>query len=41
LPFTVLVVDGSQPGTIRLSTRAGAATVPTPLPSNGLVGCGG
>jgi hypothetical protein len=40
-PFTLLVTDGPQPGTVKLSTRAGAASTPIPLPSNGLVGCGG
>jgi hypothetical protein len=40
-PFTLLVVDGSQSGSVKLSTRAGATRTPIPLPSNGLVGCGG
>jgi hypothetical protein len=41
LPFTVLVVDGPQSGSVKLSTRAGASSTPIPLPSNSLVGCGG
>lgn len=41
LPFTLLVEDGAQAGTIRISRLAGALRTPTPLPSNSLVGCGG
>lgn len=41
VPFTLLVEDGAQAGTIRISTRAGASRTPTPLHSNSLVGCGG
>ena len=41
IPFTLLVEDGPEPGTVTLSTRAGASSTPIPLPSNVLVGCGG
>jgi hypothetical protein len=40
-PFTLLVEDGAQAGSIQLSTRAGRSSTPIPLPSNALVGCGG
>jgi len=40
-PFTMLVVDGSQSGSVKLSTRAGAFASPIPLPSNSLMGCSG
>jgi hypothetical protein len=40
-PFTLLVEDGPQSGSIKLSTRAGVSSTPMPLPSNSLVGCGG
>ncbi len=40
-PFTLLVDDGAQAGSVNLSTRAGASSAPIPLPSNSLVGCGG
>jgi hypothetical protein len=40
-PFTLLVEDGPQSGSVKLSTRAGASSTPIPLPSNSLVGCGG
>ncbi len=40
-PFTLLVEDGAQAGTIRISAHVGASRTPTPLPSNSLVGCGG
>jgi hypothetical protein len=41
VPFTLLVEDGPEAGTVQLSTRAGASSTPIPLPSNSLVGCGG
>lgn len=41
VPFTLLVDDGPQAGTVQLSTRAGTSRTPMPLPSNSLVGCGG
>jgi hypothetical protein len=41
VPFTLLVEDGPEAGTVRLSTRAGASGTPIPLPANSLVGCGG
>lgn len=40
-PFTLLVENGAQSGSIQLSTRAGESSTPIPLPSNSLVGCGG
>lgn len=40
-PFTLLVEDGPQPGSVKLSTRDGASSTPMLLPSNSLVGCGG
>lgn len=40
-PFTLLVEDGPQSGSVRLSTRAGVSSTPMTLPSNSLVGCGG
>ena len=40
-PFTLLVEEGPQSGSITLSTRAGVSRTPMPLPSNSLVGCGG
>jgi hypothetical protein len=40
-PFTLLVEDGPQSGSVQLSTRAGTSSTPIPLPSNSLVGCGG
>jgi hypothetical protein len=40
-PFTLLVDDGAQTGSVNLSTRAGGSSAPIPLPSNSLVGCGG
>jgi hypothetical protein len=39
--FTLLVEDGPQAGSIKLSTLAGASSTPIPLPSNSLFGCGG
>jgi hypothetical protein len=39
MPFTLVVTDGAQPGAVQLSTRAGAAASPLPLPSNALRGC--
>jgi hypothetical protein len=39
--FTLLVEDGPQAGSVKVSTRSGASTTPIPLPSNSLVGCGG
>jgi hypothetical protein len=41
LPFTLLVEDTAGSGKVTLSTVAGAASSPLPLPSNSLVGCGG
>lgn len=41
VPFTLLVEDGAEAGTVQLSTRAGASSTPLPLPSNSLVGCSG
>lgn len=41
IPFTLLVEDGPEPGTVTLSTRSGASSTPIPLPSNALVGCAG
>lgn len=40
-PFTLLVEDGPQAGSVKLSTRADASSSPIALPSNSLVGCGG
>jgi hypothetical protein len=40
-PFTLLVVDGSRSGSVKLSTRPGASATPIPLPSNSLRGCTG
>jgi hypothetical protein len=40
-PFTLIIADGTKPGVVQLSTRAGAAASPMPLPSNPLAGCGG
>ena len=40
-PFVLLLEDGPQSGTIKLSTRVGASSTPMPLPSNSLIGCGG
>ena len=40
-PFTMLVMDGSLSGSVKLSTRDGASSTPIPLPSNSLVGCTG
>ena len=40
-PFTLLIDDGDEPGSVELSTGAGASLVPIPLPRNNLVGCGG
>lgn len=39
--FTLVVEDGAEAGTVRLSTRPEMAAAPIPLPSNSLVGCGG
>lgn len=39
--FTLVVEDGANAGTVKLSTRPGVAAAPLPLPSNSLVGCGG
>jgi hypothetical protein len=39
VPFTLIVTDGAQPGSVLLSTRAGAVESPMPLPSNPLYGC--
>jgi len=41
VPFTLLLEDGPQAGTVQLSTRGGASRTPLPLPSRSLVGCGG
>jgi len=41
IPFTLIVDDGPQTGTIKLSTRVGTSSTPIPLPSNLLIGCGG
>ncbi len=40
-PFTLLVEDGPESGTVTISTIADASSTPIPLPSNSLVGCGG
>jgi hypothetical protein len=39
IPFTLIVTDGAQPGSVVLSTRAGTVESPMPLPSNSLRGC--
>lgn len=41
IPFTLVVEDGTGPGTVRLLTVAGTSSTPLPLPTNSLVGCGG
>lgn len=41
VPFSLLLEDGPQGGTIQLSTSAEVSSTPMPLPSNSLVGCGG
>ncbi len=41
VPFTLVVSDGSKPGTIRLSTRAGVSGSPIPLPTSLVGGCPG
>jgi hypothetical protein len=41
VPFTLLLEDGPQAGTVQLSSRGGASSTPLPLPSSSLVGCGG
>lgn len=40
-PFTLIVEDGPERGSVMLSTRDGASANPIPAPSNSLVGCGG
>ena len=40
-PIVNSIYPGPQSGSVMLSTRAGAASTPMALPSNGLVGCGG
>jgi hypothetical protein len=40
-PFTLVVEDAVGAGNVQLSTVAGAASTPIPLPTNSLVGCGG
>jgi hypothetical protein len=39
MPFTLVVTDGAQPGSVVLSTRARVVPSPIPLPSNPLRGC--
>jgi hypothetical protein len=40
-PFTLLIQDGPNPGSIELGTRPGVVQPSMPLPSNDLIGCGG
>lgn len=40
-PFTLIVGDGAEAGSVKLSTLGSLSSTPIPLPSNGLIGCGG